>query len=262
MEKLSDFEEEIIKKTFELPADTILQVDDESLKNAGFCSTLKTVSLNGQFDVILKSAPIGNEIRELIPFGLIFQREVYFYEVVISTFKQLQKEYNIKEIWNCVPKCFSNSKEPFKECLVLENLKVQGFQLWPRGKEMDSEHVKLVLKEYSRFHAFSFALRTHKPEALKTIEDNTNDIYLPIIKKCGTADTIRKLSDRVWAAFDKNRCSFPVIEIMEQLVAQGAAGQYGVLCHGDTWCNNILFNKVNCFTDHHHKSINDFFIEF
>lgn len=237
--KLSKFEVQVIRRTFELPEDTSLEVDDKSLKNAGFCSTLKTVR-SDNFNVILKSAPHAKEIREVIPFERIFQREIYFYNIVVKAFKQLQNEHNVEDVWDCVPKCFYTSNESFKEILVLENLKAQKFLLWPREKEMNTEHVQLVLKEYARLHAFSFALRWHKSEVLQEIEDNTADIYLPIIKRCGTAETIAKLSERVWKAFGKD-CSLPVVEIMEQLVAKGAAGKYGVLCHGDTWCNNILF---------------------
>lgn len=233
MGKLSNFEAEVIRRTFKPPDDTNLEVDDKSLKNAGFCSTLKTVSSN-HFSVVLKSAPCSHDIRQVIPFERIFQREIYFYNTVVNVFKSLGAS-------NFVPVCYYTSSEPFKELLVLENLKTQGFLLWPRTKEMDAQHLELTIKEYAKLHAFSFALRRHKPEVLQEIEDNTTDIYLSIIKRCGTAETIAKLSERVWAAFGKNGCVFPVVEVMERLVAKGAAGKYGVLCHGDTWCNNILF---------------------
>lgn len=237
---LSNFEVQVIRKTFQLHEDASIQVDIEHLKNAGFCSTLKTANLNGKFSVILKCAPTGSEIREVIPFAQIFQREIYFYDVVVQIFEKLQKEYGVV-LWNCVPKCFYSSKEPSKEVLVLDNLITQEFLLWPREKQMNSEHLKIVLKGYAKLHAFSFALRMHKPEVLQEIETNTKDIYLPIIKRCGTAETIRKLSARVWKAYGVDNCNFPIIEEMERLTSQGAAGRYGVLCHGDTWCNNILF---------------------
>lgn len=240
MGRLSNFEAEVIRRAFQPPDGTNLVVDDKSLKNAGFCSTLKTVSSN-DFSVVLKSAPCAHDIRQVIPFERIFQREIYFYDIVVNVFKSLGA-------CTFIPECYYTSSEPFKELLVLENLKTQGFSLWPRTKEMDVQHLELTLKEYAKLHAFSFALRRHKPEVLQEIEDNTTDIYLPIIKRCGTAETIAKLSERVWSAFGKNGGVFPVVEVMERLVAKGAAGRYGVLCHGDAWCNNILFKyKVNLF---------------
>lgn len=238
--KLTNLENEIItsvKETFKLPKESSVEVDDESLKNAGFCSTLKTVCLDGRYNVVLKCAPTGQKLREVIPFETIFQREIYVYEIVFPIFKEIQQEHNVEELWESFPKCWCTSKE----ALVLENLKTQGFTLWSRSKEMDDGHMRLVLEEYAKFHALSFALRAHKAEVLKQIEDNTEDVYLPIIKKCGTTETIRNLSERVWKDSFGESPSFDVVEVMEQLVAKGAAGKYGVLCHGDTWCNNILF---------------------
>lgn len=243
--KLTNFEVTVIRKTFQLPEDAALVVDDECLKNAGFCSTLKTVSVNnGQFNVVLKTAPNTPKIRELIPFERIFQREVYFYQTILKFFKkQLPKKIcNEDDYWDCFPTCFYASNEPFKEILMLENLQVLDFQLWPRHQQMNEQHVKLVLKEYARLHAFSFALRHNEPQVLKMIENNTTDIYLPIIKKCGTAETIKKLSERVFkeAFIGLKEGGFDVVGTMERLVGE-QTGDYGVVCHGDTWCNNLMF---------------------
>lgn len=246
----SDFETEIIsriKETFGVPQENSVEVDDESLKNAGFCSTLKAVCLNGRFNVIIKCAPSGKKLRETIPFEKIFAREIYIYEVVFPIFKQIQREFGVEGPWESIPKCFHSSEIPFKEALVLEDLRTQGFALWARHQQMDGGHLKLVLGEYAKLHALSFALRLHKPKLLEEIKGNTEDVYLPIIKNCGTAATIRNLCGRVWKEFCGEPPNFDIVDLMEGLVSKSAAGKFAVLCHGDTCCNNILFKYKVCF---------------
>lgn len=65
---------------------TSVSVDSETLKHGGFCSSLKIVSIsdseNGKtLDLIIKSAPANHDLRKSIPFDVIFEREVYVYNV-------------------------------------------------------------------------------------------------------------------------------------------------------------------------------------
>lgn len=228
-------------------------LDCETLKNGGFCSTLKIVQIytsEQDLNLVLKLAPINAELRKTIPFDLIFARELFFYDKVLKDFSKLETKFNISDRFENIPKCYFTSDQPLSEALVLENLSSQDFLLWNKSLPMTTAHIKLVLKVYAKFHALSFAMRKHAPEVLKEISAKTEDIYMNITESCGTTKVIEKLSRRVLEHLEVEDVELakkfhPVqeklIEIMKECVRSKKAREYGVLCHGDNWCNNMLF---------------------
>lgn len=155
------------------------------------------------------------------------------------------------------------------EIVVLENLRTQGFCHWNKKKPMNLDHVKLVLKEYGKYHALSFALKVRKPNTFEKISKNMNDIYMDIIESCGTTKTIQNLSKKVLDHLALNKKleslvnSFRPIQesltkIMKELVRTDPAEKYAVVCHGDNWCNNMLFKYEvgSCTRSNANKSLN------
>lgn len=235
-----------------------ISVDAQSLKNGGFCSSLKIVRLkNGAhtLNLVLKCSPTNPQLRETIPFDVIFQREIYFYSEILPQFLKLQQ--HTSEKFSSAPRCYYTTNENYSEILVLENLLSQEFAMWNKCIPMTEDHIILVMKEYGKFHGLSLLMKAKAPDKLVEIETRTPDIYMKIIKSCGTADTIQKLSRRVLDALIESKENYEVvkrfknyqeniIEIMTELVQKGSAGQFGVLCHGDAWCNNLLFKYEVC----------------
>lgn len=237
-----------------------VDVNALTLKNGGFCSSLKILKLkNGAhtLDLVLKCSPTNQQLRKTIPFDVIFQREIYFYDEVLPQFMKLQHCITENEKFVSAPRCYYTTTENSSETLVLENLLSQGFTMWNKSIPMTDAHVQLVLKEYGKFHALSLLMKAKTPDKLLEIETQTPDIYMKIIKSCGTADTIQKLSRRVLDVLTESKENYEVvkrfkcyqeniIEIMTELVRENAAGKFAVLCHGDAWCNNLLFKYEVC----------------
>lgn len=241
---------------------TSVSVDSDTLKYGGFCSSLKIVTVSDsesdkKLDLIIKSAPANPDLRKSIPFDVIFQREIYVYNVVFPTLQQLQSEHNVRDDFHSIPRCFFTSTYNLNEIVVLENLRIKGFCHWNQRTPMNFDHVKLVLEEYSKFHALSFALKVHKPSIFETVSREVNDIYMDIIESCGTTKTIQNLSSKVLdhlCLHEKfgslvNRfrpLQENLTKIMKELVQANEAGKYGVISHGDNWCNNMLFKYEVC----------------
>lgn len=235
-----------------------ISVDAQTLKNGGYCSSLKIVRLKDgvhNLDLVLKCPPMNPNLRKTIPFDIIFQREIYFYSEVLPQFRNLQQ--HTSEKFSSICRCYYTTTQNLSETLVLENLLSREFTMWNKCIPMTEDHIQLVLKEYGKFHGLSLLMKAKAPDKLMEIETRIPDIYMQIIKSCGTADTIKKLSRRVLDALIESKENYEVvkrfknfqaniIEIMTELVRENAAGKFGVLCHGDAWCNNLLFKYEVC----------------
>lgn len=100
-------------------------------------------------DVIMKvSFNVVSEIKELS----IFRREQLVYEDMIKSFEEIWTEngYNIK----FAPQCYKVTEVPC-EIIVLEDLKVDGYQMISKQRGLDLQQTKIVLSKLAKFHAAS-----------------------------------------------------------------------------------------------------------
>nr|CAI5850691.1 unnamed protein product [Callosobruchus analis] len=74
------------------------------------------------------------------------------------------------------PKYYMCLELPQREIIVLQNMKMSGYELHDRQKTMNFEHTKAVLQEYGRLHAISFALRDQRKATYDSLagKDNNN----------------------------------------------------------------------------------------
>ncbi|KAB7501254.1 hypothetical protein Anas_13733, partial [Armadillidium nasatum] len=112
--------------------------------------------LNGsEFDVSYVAKL--NPLRPVSPFTEVleemFGRETDIFSTIVGGMNEQLEKLDLPPLKN--PKLFSRSLEKSKEAFLLENLKVQGFEVYDRRKGMDLNHCTLALKELGRFHASS-----------------------------------------------------------------------------------------------------------
>jgi hypothetical protein len=175
-----------------------------------------------------------------------YKREILFYQTIVPNFIEVQNKFNVIEglkmkFGNCV---FASARWD-KEVLVLCNPQYE-YTFHDRLRRLNLDHVSLVMKNFAKQHALSFALEKSQPGIFQSIKNSccidvqysdTSTIPKSIISfynasvKVVKDDIIRKklqsCASDLWLIL--NRCAMP------------KSKEHLVICHGDCWNNNTIF---------------------
>lgn len=240
-----------------------------SLRGDNYLGVIAKVEVKSENSVlywILKSAMQQETFRSFIRVDKAYEREVYIYKNILEYFDQFQEEKKVAKPFKAYAKFLTSSLvEPY-ECLIMEDMKHLGYKLQDRMEPLDYNHVLLVMREYGRFHALSFALRDQKPDLFKIISENTKEFFFSddaFINE-DMLNAMSTQSKRVLDALDPviHKTAYEKFESFQKRMVPEArnavqskrSGKYSVVCHGDCWINNFLFrysdqNNPNYPTD-------------
>lgn len=202
-------------------------------------------------NLIVKSAPRNEGFRKFAPVDKVYIRENYMYEKVLPEFTKFQEKRGVLEPFKSYAKCYFTSSEIMNEALVMENMKEHGFFLRDRHHSLNSEDVMIVMREYGKFHAISYALRDQEPELWQELAKNVTGHFFDN----WNADQVKESSLHQYGrvvkaldpAADKEACKKfeefkdNVAERISKVLKAETSGDYSVIAHGDCWVNNILF---------------------
>lgn len=207
----------------------------------------KNVTLN----LIAKSAPRAEGFRNIAPIRQAYDREIYIYSKVFPEFINLQEERGILKPFKSFAKYYSSIMDDSNEALVMEDMKELGFKLKDRHDPLDFNHILLVMREYGRFHALSYAVRDQEPELFQELSDNTQESFFSSIKSDVMYKSIELQSDKALNSLDpiKHKVAYEkfksfqskMVDLIKEVIKSETAGKYGVITHGDCWVNNMLF---------------------
>ncbi|CAG9860418.1 unnamed protein product [Phyllotreta striolata] len=139
--------------------------------------TLNEPNQNGkELYMIAKVSKSGPEMRK---FGeVLCKREVAFYKEVVPLFNEFQMEKLVDEPFEALPKCYKTIVTDQTEVIVQENLMKKGYKLHNKKIPMNMNHIKLVMKNYAKFHAISLALREQKPEVMAPFDESFTNWFV------------------------------------------------------------------------------------
>ena len=208
--------------------------------------------MDGQsFDVVyvVKLNPCRNfeSMKEFS--SKIFEKESKFYLNLIPDMNSILKKIGEKSLK--FPRCVYASIEIGKELIFFEDLRALGFKMTDRKLGMDKTHATLVLQELARLHAASILVHAETPDEhiyarypfleigwtqyLKS-ESSFHTVFESQIKN--SRELLVKFGgyERAVAWIDSILPNFT--DILEE---QWTSGKLKVICHGDSWNNNVLF---------------------
>ncbi|KAF5285446.1 hypothetical protein FQR65_LT02286 [Abscondita terminalis] len=200
---------------------------------------------------IIKSAPRSESLRKFALVVSSFNREIFMYEKVLYEFDLLQKEINVKKPFKSYPRYYDSSMESLNEFVILEDMNEQGFELHCRRRLLNLDHSLLVLREYAKLHALSFAMRLHKPTVFKEFSENAEEMFFSVKQKTNPRNSFWKQGQNVllsinqfkekslYEKFKKFHCNMS--EIIQNLLKSDLTNPYGVIRYADSWINNFLF---------------------
>nr|XP_022920749.1 uncharacterized protein LOC111429149 [Onthophagus taurus] len=201
------------------------------------------------FNWIVKTAPTQDIFRKVLKIEILYTREIYVYTKIFPIFERFQKEKSLLSPFKHYPKIIFSYLEPYCESFAMEDMKSIGYIMRNRKQTLDYNHVKFVLKTYAKFHAVSYALKDQKIEVFNELRENTKDSMVEAYAKELAAEninnsmqqaleTLNKESDiEVYEKFKKLSENFT--EVYYDLISKPT--EYGVIGHGDSWINNMLW---------------------
>ncbi|KAL3286959.1 hypothetical protein HHI36_001445 [Cryptolaemus montrouzieri] len=202
-------------------------------------------------EYMIKLAPYDQDLRKKIPYDKLYHREWFLHMECLPEYEKFEKEKCIRHDFRfkAYPICYAASLKPFEESLILENLEgSQNFQLWDKRFCMNGNHIKLVLREYAKFHAISFAIRKQRPALMKYIEYNSRDNLLELLQKSEEFDNIEILCDRLMIT-DKISKNDTYMKKLKYLRENLAGLIIDCIQNNKHNTRNVLLHGGNCFND-------------
>ncbi|KAJ8977343.1 hypothetical protein NQ317_017757 [Molorchus minor] len=204
-----------------------------------------------ELNVVVKHGKPDEQLRKTIPTRMAFETEIFFYNTILPSFTRLQEEYNIKNAFDAVPKCYKTLILSNMEVIIMENLKIIGYELHDKLAPLNVGHLKAGLTEYGKLHALSYALKEKQPNEFKAITSDMSEPLkgflqdkrgLSIMFKNGIADCMKILQengDTELVEKLKPKLNKDIDDILLDLACEECS--HRVITHGDCWNNNFMF---------------------
>lgn len=218
------------------------------------------------FKMIAKIAPTQEQIRQNLNIAGYFLNENNMYSEVLPKFTQLEKNANIaiKERLKYAKFYGSYMEEPH-EIILLEDLTVSDYIVLDRFTSLKDDSIKLVLNNFAKLHAASYALKNFEPETFECFSKQLLNIWELFASVPSMNQTLKDLVTSVVNLMDEEKYLKIVDEIMSDAFKEAVAmsksdrgNNFSVIHHGDPWTNNILFKlEVSTLFSIEHHQIHD-----
>ncbi|XP_071050745.1 uncharacterized protein [Onthophagus taurus] len=239
--------------------------DCKSLLGSGenYGSTLlavdvKVINEDGKEEVVKcvgKTTPPTEMLWSFFNTKETFKKEIALYDTITPILNNFGQKKGIENIFSFIPKCFGarlsinpNSTEVDRDgVLLLENLKVSGYDIDDRFNGFSKECAELILKDLAVFHATPLAYKleypnefdkTLKPYLKKSFFYSPSEALFEVLKPAASknpkcASLINKI-DHHWDDYNKwVKGEFEIREL------------FATITHQDFWVNNTMIKFKN-----------------
>lgn len=201
-----------------------------------------------KLSMILKVPPVNPTRRDEFMAKDLFGREIGFYDNVFPLYKKFQEDKGIdiqKDGFYQVPFCYKTLKaEPF-EALFFDDLKVKGFEMFDRFKEVTKEHVFFVMKSLAKMHALFYCIKDQNPKLVESYFE-LRDLFIMFCDRKNSAMDTWYESMKKQAAVVVNECKDAqmkdkvnvfleksIYDLVSNCCNRKKIEPYATLCHGD-----------------------------
>lgn len=205
-----------------------------------------------RLSLIAKMPPHDKVRREVFCSSLAFAGELYSYDTLLPSIEQFQREKGIAlaDGFYQFPRCYGTfaNAETNDYLIVMEDLKLIGFEMWNKLDTLDFAHAKLVLRELGKLHAISFALRDQRSDLFDIVKCRNPNIMEQMMDNDMSRQYVDSMVDMGAKTVADNVLLVDMVQkvrqfmaIMSDCVTADGCEPFGVWCHGDFWNNNMMY---------------------
>ncbi|XP_025410426.1 uncharacterized protein LOC112683561 [Sipha flava] len=227
-----------------------------SKRGDNYTSMLYRIKLFGERgwtkSLIYKCLPENKQTRSKYKSEMLFNNEMTFYVKSYTALMEYQELKRFTDTFNSVPKCYFARSD----IIVLEDMRCKGFTMLDRKKGLDFDHCKAILRGLGKFHGLSLSMKVDEPEKFKRcISEAIKEVYYKSenelwykgyyrraaenAKKMLESELTEDEKPKYLEKFRKHVNPESFFGDMVELVSPKEP--LAVLCHGDCWTNNFLF---------------------
>lgn len=209
------------------------------------------MSKQEKLHLLCKMPPLSAIRRKHFGTKLIFEREIYVYTMLLPAFIKFQHERGLSETdaFLSFPKVYASECDEENDIyfLILEDLRYKFYRMWPKQKVIPIDFELRIMQELGKLHAISFAMQDQQPhqfEALKQLKDIMYEITIRGKVKIYVDKTIERAIRVLENPKHKQIMQHfrnTYVQKLEELMQGASSQEFAVVCHGDCWSNNFLF---------------------
>lgn len=224
------------------------QIESGSKAGDGYLSVLHRVVIENEDDadsVHLMCKTVLPAMQGSLFISHVFKVEGFIYNKVLPAMEELcQLKHPLP--W---PRGYPNPVEP--PCLVMEDLRPDGFAISKRGTVMGDTHARHFVTQIARFHGAGMALDQLRPDLIAeyraTVEDPAilDDLkekfstFIPVYRSAPDLIADRFEGTPTWEKL-VSRCGSFYDDFFDVLIPPDPEGGNAIV-HGDAHINNIMF---------------------
>lgn len=180
-----------------------------------------------------------------------FKREKLAYQDILPSFANFERMV-ARSFFNLYPTIQVTSIVPEKEYIILNDLRIEGFEAIERPTPLSFKKCSLVLENLARFHAISFAFKNNDPVNFEKISNQLDEITFgprpnasfPNIVNKTCQIFLPKLKEKYPEYVDQvEEFSKNYMENMK-FCCNSSTEEDAVVLHGDCWISNLMFRKI------------------
>ena len=207
-----------------------------------------------------KMCPPSDFLWKLFNVKATVKKEIAMFNLVLPRLQRFQRDEGLGWVIETFAKCYGSriSLDPDSNVvdkdaiILLENLKVQGYEVGDRFKGLDLETAEVIVDDLAKLHAVCIAFRMKHPEEFK----NT---FLPHLKKdfsfflsasvvdgiiVGVQDILRNNGYYDELLFEKFAVGYRK-GFECNLKTDFVENNFTTMVHGDYWTNNSMVKYLN-----------------
>lgn len=243
---------------------TSYTLSTESGSNHGdnFCGIIARVNVRGtrltgdgqptndELNLLCKYGSDNPERQKEFQFDILYGRELYVYETVLPALDAFQEEKGLddNEKFRGYAKFYGGIADAEKGqfVLIFEDLKFKQCEMWPKERPVRIDHVRLMLEELGKLHGVSFAMKDQQPDKFEPFK-RLEDFLISFLEKKAIG-WFHSAYDMAAEVVDDERhlkllrdVKENTIEYVKECVDTKRFEPFGVINHGDSWNNNLLY---------------------